>query len=63
VRVKSTAQPGGLAAQRAGQLGWRNRHCGASSFELAVVAGCPPVQVAQVMAGEEKNIGTGTTVR
>jgi len=54
--------PGSRAAAVASQLSWRNRHCGAAHFELQVAAGAPPVKVAQVMGGEEKQIGTGTTV-
>ena len=61
IRVKAAA--GSLAAARAGQLGWRNRHCGALSFSMQVLPEpAPPVTVAQVMAGEEAGIGTGTTV-
>lgn len=56
------AAPGSLTASRAGQLGWRNRHCGAAEFQLEVLPELPPVRVAQLMAGEEKQIGTGTTV-
>jgi hypothetical protein len=58
----AAAASGTLAAARGGQLGWRNRHCGSAAFEMEVVPGAAPVRVAQVMAGEEAGIGTGTTV-